>query len=227
MNHKIHILILALFLSLVSACASSEASTADQRQIVIFSDEKEIVGDEVVITEADLTEANRQVPGDETDSQNTTEQGHDNSEITIMYDSLGNKTETRVFKGHSRLRSVIVKTSKDGKQQIFVYGFGTDVKSLSGNAAANAMKASADEIANAAGIEARSYNETTNFMKQDKPSLTSQPSSNFPMQTPQSFPSQIPENEPDTSSPAADDSSNPVESNEPAANDFQPEYKDR
>jgi hypothetical protein len=105
-----------------------------------------------------------------------------------MYDSLGNKTETRHFKGHSRLRSVIITTSVDGRKQIFIYGFGTDVKTLSGETVNNLMTDSGDEIANAAGIyQTRSNKSSTNFMKPAK-SLQPLPSSVFPKPIPQNQP---------------------------------------
>jgi hypothetical protein len=77
----------------------------------------------------------------------------DKSEIITMFDGAGNKTETRYFKGHSRLQLVIVRTATDETKQIFVYGFGTEVMPMPEEFAATALSGSAEEIANAAGLK--------------------------------------------------------------------------
>lgn len=74
------------------------------------------------------------------------------SKLETMTDRYGNKTETRCFDFHPRLRCVMLSTSADGQRKIFVYGQNGDVKGLPENMLDRAMTASADDIANAAGI---------------------------------------------------------------------------
>jgi hypothetical protein len=75
----------------------------------------------------------------------------DKSELVTSYDSSGNKTEKRYFT-HPRLKLVVVRTSTDGVKQVFVYGYGTDVKMMPEDFAETALTASATDIANAAGL---------------------------------------------------------------------------
>lgn len=208
MNHKIQIFILFLGLASFSACSNSQASS-EGRETIVFNDGYSSEDkNEIVITENDLKQVSLQVATAHKDLQETTVAAQDNSEIVTMYDSMGNKIETRRFKEHSRLRSLILRTSNDGKQQIFVYGFGTDVKTLSGEIANKLMTASGDEIANAAGIyETRSNKGTTNFMKPAN-SLQPLPSSEFPVRMPPDFSSQNPDNEQDTASRLEENSPN-------------------
>lgn len=206
-----------MFVVSFSACTNIQASN-EERETVIFSDDKGIK-DEVVITENDIKDVNRQIADVEQNLQDTVTRGADDSEIVTMYDSLGNKTETRRFKGHPRLRFLILKTSTDGQRQVFVYGYSEDVKTLTGEIANNVLATPGDEIANAAGLyENRSYKETTNFMKPAKP-LQPLPSSSFPIQTlPNVQPPSV-ESEQNTEIQPEENSPDPVKKEEAGAID--------
>ena len=76
----------------------------------------------------------------------------DGSKITTTYDSFGNKTEVRVFNGHSRLKLLMLRTSVTGQKEVYVYGHNGEVESLPENMLDKATTVSADEIASRAGI---------------------------------------------------------------------------
>lgn len=79
----------------------------------------------------------------------------DGSKITTVFDQYGNKIETRYFNSHPLLSLVILRTTGEGYRQVFVYGQNGDVKQLPENMLDKVTTASADEIANSAGITSR------------------------------------------------------------------------
>lgn len=76
----------------------------------------------------------------------------DLSTISVTVDGYGNKTETRVFRSHPRLKQVLIKTSNDGRKAAYVYGHYGDVRMLSAKQSESALTGSGDEIANLAQI---------------------------------------------------------------------------
>ena len=72
----------------------------------------------------------------------------DLSTVTSIIDGMGNRTETRVFKSHPRLRMVTVKTSPDGTVRATVHGNNGGVEMLFGREAAEALSMTADQLAN-------------------------------------------------------------------------------
>ena len=77
----------------------------------------------------------------------TTKLGPDNSEITTTNEN-GVRTETRTFKGNSRISKIVV-TTKDGKSTAKAYGPNGEERELS--APEKALNATGDAIADSAG----------------------------------------------------------------------------
>jgi hypothetical protein len=82
----------------------------------------------------------------------TTATASDGSKITTVFDRYGNKSETRYFDSNSRLHFIILKTTSEGYREVFVYGRDGTVKQLPEHMLDKVTTASADEIANSAGI---------------------------------------------------------------------------
>jgi hypothetical protein len=82
----------------------------------------------------------------------TTATASDGSTITTVFDRYGNKSETRYFDSNSRLHFIILKTTSEGYREVFVYGRDGTVKQLPENMLDKVTTASADQIANSAGI---------------------------------------------------------------------------
>ena len=85
-------------------------------------------------------------------ARETTATASDGSKITTVFDRYGNKSETRYFNSHPRLRFVILNTTGEGYREVFVYGQNGTVNQLPENMLDKITTASADEIANSAGI---------------------------------------------------------------------------
>lgn len=86
-----------------------------------------------------------------TEIANTTEISS-NSKFDTMVDRYGNKTQTRCFDSHPRVRCVVIITKAGGEQQVSVYGQDGTVRNLPENMLSRVATATADEIANSAGI---------------------------------------------------------------------------
>lgn len=191
MNLKSNIFILLVSFSAVSlACNTSGAASENREEIVLNDGYTSAKPEEVIINEASVNGNDIQISTSKPNSQEAPKTSDDNSEITTMHDGFGNKTEIRNFKGHPRLKFLVLRTSADGQQQIFVYGYEKEVKTLSGETMNKALTASGDEIANAAGLyQTTSSKELPNYLRKSKP-MQPTPSYNYPVQIPQPTQSQ-------------------------------------
>jgi hypothetical protein len=193
MTLKKYLFILIAFSSLLSACAIGEASSGRQ-EVVIDDGGGRQNENEVVITDADLNEKALLQSSGEKKSREQTVIADDKSKITTMFDTYGNKTETRCFINHPRLDCVVVTTPAKGKKQTLVYPVGSGAKNLPENEAEKALTASADELADIAGVQetrddiARKPVSPYGRKKADSSQLRPLPSSEFPV-----FPKMIPQ----------------------------------
>lgn len=116
--------------------------------------------------------------------QEITRINKDGSQTSTMYDGYGNKTEIRVFKDHSRLRMVIVRTPHTGDKQLFVYGHNSKVKRAPQSMLNKMLTSSADEIANLANIyetRADREREKAKLAKKENEKLRPIPSDEIPV----------------------------------------------
>lgn len=228
MKLKLFFLLTAIFI-LSSACVSGNAASENESEVVFNDGYKASAetGGEIVIDDRALQTVNGQILTTTESSEEIVQTLEDNSQVTVRYDGYGNKTETRNFTNHPRVTTLLIRTGANGEKQIYVYGYGKDVKSLPGEMTDRALSASADEIANAAGLyETRSNEELTNFRKSSKP-LQPLPSSNFPIQMPPQITVQsqpqltetVPAAAPETAKSADEETKAPVaETQEPPEN---------
>ena len=85
---------------------------------------------------------------------------NNDSVVETMYDSFGNKTESRVFYDDALLKMVVVRTSIDGQKQALVYGQNGEVKTAPRNLLDRVLTFAAREIAKTVEIfEGRKENE--------------------------------------------------------------------
>jgi major membrane immunogen (membrane-anchored lipoprotein) len=187
MSNKFYFAAIVL-LSLLTSCSSFESSGSSAAQEeVVFDDahkpstDNEIIIDDKTFQSKEITTADRRQS-----SPAVTQTAKDGSQISVMYDNFGNKTETRTF-NNTVLKFVILRTSADGSRQTFVYGQNGDVKSLPENMLDKVMTAPLNELASSAGIyepvrETRSFAQNT--LSLNNTALTPLPSSQFPIPEP-------------------------------------------
>lgn len=140
-----HILFLT-FSAFFMGCTSVESTEFKE---VTLEDRNE--NGEIVVTEEELRP--KQIltsKGSKIDPNVTL---NDKSEIVTMYDGYGNKTETRYFKGHTRVQLVVIRSGTDKTKQIFVYGFDKETVQMEDKLSELALTGSGDEIADAAGLK--------------------------------------------------------------------------
>jgi hypothetical protein len=110
----------------------------------------------------------------------------DGSKVNTMFDRYGNKTQTRCFNYDPRVNCVMLNISADGQRKVFVYAQNGDVKSLPENMLDKVTIASANEIADAAGIVLTpSRLTTTPYPQISKTVKTSPPAAPAPNLQPQ------------------------------------------
>jgi len=102
-------------------------------------------------------------------SQEQTKILDDNSKLNTMYDGFGNKTEARCFNNHPRLTCIVLSSAVNGQRQVLVYGQNGDIKELPENMVDKVTTATADEIANTAGIYAARQQTTQSGYAQTTP----------------------------------------------------------
>ena len=232
MNCKFCLLVIILVFVLTSgACSSINEDKSANAEEVIFEDGyKTSSGNEIIIDDNDFGNQKTAVWTPDNNSQETTKTAFDNSKISTTFDRYGNKTEKRTFNYNPRLAFIIFRTSPEGIKQVFIYGQNGDVKSLPENMLDKVLTASADEIANSAGI----YNTVTkspsfaqNSQQLNVTTLKPLPSSQFPIQNQQveqSLPEEI-ESPADTTGKTAptDNNSQPPEKRETVASTKKPD----
>jgi hypothetical protein len=142
-------LLLLFALSLFSACSKRQAN--GQLQLSVGQNANNAAAQQIQYSpngDEIINNAPRSVavkPGEK-------KSGWYNTEVYELYDGYGNKTETRVFKDHSRLTSVMVATTAKGEQTVEVYGQNGERVQLSANMADKVLSGTGDEVADAAGI---------------------------------------------------------------------------
>jgi hypothetical protein len=193
MTIKIYLLVIVVFSVLMSACAIGEASSGGRQEVVLEDGSGRQNKNEVVITDADVNEKDLAAISGEKKAREQTVTAGDKSKITTIVDTYGNKTETRCFVNHPRLDCVVVTTSAKGKKQTLVYPVGNGAKNLPESDAEKALTASADELANLAGVQETRTDIARKPVspygrKKDSSALRPLPSSEFPV-----FPKMIPQ----------------------------------
>jgi len=218
MNKKVYFLAIVLLSSLVSC---STFNRSDKSEEVIFDDGyKTAANGEVVIDDTTFNNKENPIAHSRKSSQEMTQITKDGLQINVMYDSYGNKTETRTFNAHPLLKFILLRTAVDGSRQVFVYGQNGEVKSLPENMLDKVLTASSNELANSAGIF-EGFKQQPSFAQNTQPSVTTLkplPSSQFPIQNQrveQTPPEKIeqPANTADKTAPA-DNVSQPSEKSE-------------
>lgn len=107
---------------------------------------------EVVLEDEDFEGSERQTATSGKSRQEELKKANDGSEVLTMYDGYGNKTETREFIDHARIKMIIVRTDTKGQKRVFVYGHYKNVTGVPENMVDIILTAPADAIANAAKI---------------------------------------------------------------------------
>lgn len=179
-------------------CASCSKIGRTRTDEIVFDDKpKTAAKGEVVIDDKSFEGEPETNSASEADSREAIKVVNAQSQTDTSFDGFGNKTDARCFEHHPRLQCVLLRTAADGKQQTFVYGQNGQIKHLPENMTAKALTASADEIANAAGIY-QTYRQPApveqNFQTINAVPLQPLPSYNFPVRNRQAEPSAPEEN---------------------------------
>ncbi len=187
MNSKFCFLAIVL-LSLLASCSSfSNNESSPAREDVVFDDGYKTTADgAIIIDDADFEGKGNPTDVSRKGSQEITQIAKDGSQISVMYDSYGNKVETRTFNNNPLLSFIILQTAVDGGKQVFVYGQHGEVKKMPENMLDKILTAPANELANAAGIfEGFKQNPSFTQNTQQNTALKPLPSSEFPIRNQQ------------------------------------------
>lgn len=207
MSFRFCLLATIIALLFLTSCSSGNGDESKKMQEIVFDDgyktnpNNEIVIEDKIFLKEDVVSTVKE------SSQGTTRTLDDNSNVTVEYDGYGNKTETRTFANDERLKFVMLRTSADGKKQVFVYGQNGKVNRLPEEIVDNAMISPAKEIANAAGILEGRRPKIKNIYIQNTKPLQPLPSSKFPIQAPQNIQPQTEEDEQNINESKADEKS--------------------
>lgn len=208
MNYRLCVLAVIL-ISLLTSCANfgkNESESAEMEEVIFDDGYKTNAENEIIFDDREFKEKEDADSMPREDFQEVTEIASDNSKISRMFDRYGNKTETRHFNYHTRLSLILLQTSADGEKQVFVYGQNGEVKTLPENMLDQVLTASADEIANSAGIlqQQRQISiSVQNNQLPDSTPLRPMPSYNFPVQIQPAEPVEKEEKSPDAQQPSS------------------------
>ena len=212
MTNKISIPIFVLVIVFFSyiGFVKSQGLKQDAEEVIFDDGYRAKSEGEVIFDDSALQDFNQVNPVTIEGMEEQTKILGDSSKLTIMYDRYGNKIENRSFGYHPRLTFIVLQTSASGQKQVFVYGQNGEVKSLPETMLNKVFTASADEIANAAGIyqvkrEATSFT-PVNPQPVEQTTLKPLPSSEFTIQNQSSEPVPVEESQPESTGqiPAAE-----------------------
>lgn len=206
---------------ILSSCSFNKTRAAQTKEVIFEDGYHKSLADEIVFDDAKLMSVNGGTSPYRSSAESNT--AEDKSQISVITDSYGNKSETRCFENHPRLQCVRLITSTTGEKNVVVHGRGGEMNSLPENMLDRILTASADELASAAGI----------FQPEMKKSVTinqiiGKPSNNQPLQPLPSYkfpaPTQIEvvptllENEPQADEPQASETPETAAENPSAEN---------
>jgi len=221
MNCRFSLLVIILVSLLIScACSSINKDKSANAEEVIFDDGYNTSAkNEIIFDDIDFEGQERTVSASGGNSKEIIKIASDSSKISTTFDVYGNKTEIRTFNYNPRLSFILLRTSTEEKKQVFVYGQNGDVKSLPENMLDKVLTASADEIANSAGIPQQQRQISIGIQNNPLPDSTPlrpMPSYNFPIQNRPVEPIEKEEKSPDAQQPSSQNKeTTPVEKNNP------------
>ncbi len=199
--------------------SKNEGESAETEEVVFDDGYKTNVENEITFDDLEFKEMEGEPAASGKIPQEINKVASDNSKISITFDRYGNKTEKRVFNYNPRLSFVIMRTSADGEKQIFVYAQSGEVKNLPENMLDKVLTASADEIANSAGIQQPQRQISISIQNNPLPNSTPlrpMPSYNFPIQNRPAEPIEKEEKNPDAQQPSSPNKeTTPLEKNNP------------
>ncbi len=137
-----------IFGALQLACSDSTRNAPNQPRDIVFDDRLKITRNQQT---GEYQTASLEIRNDK-ELKNSSKTLNDNSTLNTMFDGAGNKTETRFFDNHPLIKNVILRTSARGEKQIYIYAQNGDVKTSPEYLVEKALTASANELADAAGI---------------------------------------------------------------------------
>lgn len=184
MKHIVFLAAITMSLFFTSCAGFSEKKSAAE---VVYLDDKLQIENGTTLENKSPALPREIITGQKKENGDITTTASDGSQITVMTDNAGNKTESRCFNNHPLIACVVVSTSIQGNKQVLVYGQNGSVKkSLPENMVDNVLTIPANELASAAGIvEGRKQtNFPTIVLQRAKDSQPVQPipSYKFPVQ---------------------------------------------
>ncbi len=127
-------------------------------EIVDITDEDVAIGSgevnengELIISDSDMNKLNVAVPTVKEGSRELINH-KDGTTTIIAFDGFGNKTETKIFNDHPRIKMIKVRTSTTGDKRVFVYSQTGIVENVDQNMLHTVLDTSPDKVANAVGI---------------------------------------------------------------------------
>lgn len=160
MKRLIFLILAVIFVTNLSGCSYylNSKSATERRQDMIIAEmynkyeSKEIEFERLSIEFTEWHEDPLVIEPENENEQGKVRMGNDNSEINTMYDSYGNKTETRIFSGHPLIRLIIIRTSPNGSKTAVVYSQSGEAKKLPEEILEKVLTVNPNEIARAAEI---------------------------------------------------------------------------
>ena len=148
---KLLLIIICCFIA-TSCSVSDRLSRVNKKEVFINDNYRTTKEGDILIDDRDFEHSQTPIFTSRAGFQETPKSSTDNSQISVMIDGFGNKTETRLFSNHPLLQRIVVRTFVNGQKKVFVYGNNGDVKHLPPNMMDKVMTASANTLAKSAGI---------------------------------------------------------------------------
>jgi hypothetical protein len=211
--------------SFFSSCAVSSKKENVEEEVVFDDGYRKTTAGEMGF--ADNLNPTEQSTKTQKNSTDFSTEAPDDSQIAVMTDSAGNRTETRCFENHLRIGCVALNTSARGVKEALIYTRNGEVKRMqSEELFGKILTASADDLAQEAGIfeiKRETSLPTVTYGKSNGQPLQPMPSYKFNVRQPVPVESAVAEPATEeTSAPAAEQNGNQPEEKRPAVSENRP-----
>ena len=128
MNLKLFFVITLSIISSTALSSCTSVASKGPKEVVITDKSNSSSSNEVSISDSDFKKTAQPLSTGSKSQELPKRTLSDGSAVETLVDGFGNKSETRYFNGHARLKMLILRTSADGAKVVTVYGNGAETK---------------------------------------------------------------------------------------------------
>ena len=155
LKNLIAVVLALFFFSRLTGCSNGKRTDTKRRQAIVADvsdryDGKDVHFERQSVNSLEVIEEPLQISYEKVTPRPI--ETKSDSEVTVLYDSFGNKIETRAFNDDPLINVIMIRTPVSGNKSVFVFAQNGEVKNLPEDMAERVLSIPGSEIARNAGI---------------------------------------------------------------------------